>query len=161
MDKALLHVPALCHFDKSKKMRDMAVHAAVGQKSEDVDGMPGFRRLVHSGGIGGIFEKAAVLDRLRDARQDLIYDAASADIRVTDLGVADLPGWQTHILGAGLKLRMGTGRFQAVKIRSFRLGDGIPRTRLGDAAAVHDAEYDGFFRHLRCPPSRSRRNPPV
>ena len=161
MHIALLYAPALCHFNQCKDMGDVAVDAAVGEKTEDMGRMARLRRLVQRGAIGRVFKKAAVRHSAGDLRQGLIHHAACADIGVAYLGVSDLPRGQPHILAAGLQLGVRALRQQAGKIRRICHGNGIPRAGGRDAAAVHDTKYSGFFRHPRSPPSRSRQNLPA
>ena len=53
----------------------MAVHAAVGQQTEDVQGLA-VRRIVKGGSIDRVSKECTVLDGLCDAREVLKHDAA-------------------------------------------------------------------------------------
>ena len=79
----------------------MAVHAAVGEQPQQVQ--PPARRRGLGKGLAqdGVFLEVAILDRLVDAREVLVNDAAGAQVEVADFAVAHLAGGQADIQAAG------------------------------------------------------------
>ena len=77
-----------------------------------------------------------------DARQVLRHDAARAQAHVADLGVAHLPGGQTHVLGRGNQARHRILARESVPGGRFSQGDGIFIGIRPVAPAVEDAEND-------------------
>ena len=77
----------------------MAVDAAVGNQADEMQAR-GFRFFqgVAEHRIGG---QRAFFDRLVDAGEILIDDAARAEIEVADFGIAHLPGRQADIQAGG------------------------------------------------------------
>ncbi len=78
------------------EVAEVAVHAALGHEAHEV------QRAAPPGGLvaglheDAVAEEVAVGDRLRDAREVLVHDAAGADVEVADLGVAHLARRQPH-----------------------------------------------------------------
>ena len=95
MDVDLIESALFSHLYKREKMVDIAVNAAVGQKTHDVEFFAVFLRAVHSVYERGIFKEIAVFDRLGYSGEFLIDYPARADIQVTDLAVAHLSFGET------------------------------------------------------------------
>ena len=95
--------------------------------------------------VDGVFKKPALGNLLGDFRQNLEHHAAGADIGMTDLGVAHLPGRQTDVQAGGLQLGVGVSGKKGVQVWFLRLGDGIARCGRGNAVAVHDDENCAVF----------------
>src|SRR5208282_592689 len=87
----------------------------------------------------GVVKKLPAFDRGLDTRVFLINDAAGADIKVPDFGVAHLRGGQADPLFGSLDERVRIGVPEQIPVRFARLADGIIVTRLAIAEAV---EYD-------------------
>ena len=103
----------------------------------------------------GVFERGFHLRVLHDRvvaagavdlHEVLINDAAGADIRVSDLGVAHLSLRQADVKAACLKLGIGILAEQLIQIRLFGGGDGVARSCRSDAVAVKDYK-NCFFAH--------------
>ena len=138
------------HFHHGKNVPDMAVHAAVGQQAEDMQGLA-VRRVIKGSSIDRIFKKRPVLDGLCDARQILKHNAAGADVRVADLAVAHLAVRQADIQPGGGQLRMRPALQEAVHDRRFCRVNGVAVVRLADAVAVEDDECDFPVAHSQAP----------
>ncbi len=82
---------ALGHFDEGVKMGVVGVHAAVGEKTGEVQPPRPRLRLFHAGDERRVREEVAVDDRLADPGQVLVHHAAGTDVGVADLGVTHLP----------------------------------------------------------------------
>ena len=145
-----LDAAVMRHLHHGENVPDVAVHAAVGQQTEDVQRLAA-RRIVKSGCIDRIFKEGAVLDGLRDARQVLKHDAAGADVRVADLAVAHLAVRQADIQPGGGQLRMRPALQEAVHDRRFCRVNGVAVVRLADAVAVEDDECDFPVAHSQAP----------
>lgn len=78
-------------------MFDVAVYAAVGQQSHQMQGRIVFLAVFDCRKQSFVFEEVAILNRFCNAGQLLINDAASADVGVSNLGVAHLTIRQTNI----------------------------------------------------------------
>ena len=133
----LIKAALLCHVKDCEYVVYMAVHTAVGQKAEDVQGLAAVFRIVHCLDVGCVFKEAAVCYGIVYARQILKHDAPRADIRVADLAVAHLPLRQTDIKAGCLKARVGVFRENAVKAGLFRKAYGIASAVGRYAEAVH------------------------
>ena len=73
------------HVEQSKEMADVAVNSAVGKQSEEMQCGGVMFYVIHGVEQRLILKKAAVLDRVGDQGQVLIYDAAGADVEMADL----------------------------------------------------------------------------
>ena len=144
VDIHTLKTALLCHVEDGKDMLDMAVDAAGGQKPHDVQRLAVCLGIVHCLDIRLVLEELAVFDLLAHLGQDLEHDAPRADVRVSDLGVAHLPGGQTHVQPGGLKRGVGIFGEETVKVRGVRLVDGVALGWRSDAVAVKDDE-NSFF----------------
>ena len=131
-------------------MLDMAVHAAVGQQTENVQGLA-VRRIVKGGSIDRVFKKCPVLDGLCDARQILKHNAAGADVCMADLAVAHLAVRQADIQPGGGQLRVRPALQETVHHRRFGRVDGVSRIRLADAVAIEDDKRDFLVAHSQAP----------
>ena len=138
------------HFHHGKDVPDVAVHTAVGQQAEDMQGLAA-RRIVKGSSIDRIFKKRPVLDGLCDARQILKHDAAGADVRVADLAVAHLAVRQADIQPGGGQLRVRPALQEAVHDRGLSHVNGVAVVRLADAVAVEDDECDFPVAHSQAP----------
>ncbi len=128
--------------DQRAQMRKRGVHAAVGDKAEQMD----TRSVGESRAQDGVLGERAVRDRLVDAHQVLLDDRAGAKVQVADLGVAHLPFGQSHGRSAGGQRRVGELGPQLVEYRCASKRDGVAGTRLGQTPAVEHDQADA-----RCP----------
>ena len=138
------------HFHHGENVPDMAVHAAVGQQTENVQGLA-VRRIVKGGSIDRVSKECTVHDGLCDAREVLKHDAAGADVRVADLAVAHLAVRQADVQTGGRELRVRPALQETVHHRRFGRVDGVSRIRLADAVAVEDDECDFLVAHSQAP----------
>ena len=145
MDKDPFDALALGHIQHREDVGQVAMHAAVGQKPEDMQRLSVRLRVMDRLQINGVFKELPFLDLLGDLREDLEHDAAGADVGMADLGVAHLAGGKADIQTGGLKLGMGIPGKEPVQIGLLRLGDGIARCGRGNAVAVHDDENCAVF----------------
>ena len=146
MDIDLLNAALLSHIERRKDVVQVAVHAAGGEKPHDVQRVAAVLGIVHSLDIHGVLEELAVLDLLAYLGQDLEHDAARADVRVSDLGVAHLSLRQADLKAACLELGVGILAEQFIQIRLFGGGNGVARSGRSDAVAVKDYK-NCFFAH--------------
>ena len=146
MDVNLLQAVTLGQLHKAVKMGDVAVHAAVGEQADQVQSGVVFLRVFHGGEERLVLKEGAVLDRLRDAGQLLIHDAARADVRVADFTVAHLAVRQAHVHTGRADLGQRVRGKQAVKVRFLGRGDRVPLRR-GNAEAVEDHKQKRFLSH--------------
>ena len=138
------------HFHHGENVSDMAVHAAVGQQTENVQGLA-VRRVIKGSSIDRILKKRPVLNGLCDARQILKHNAAGADVRVADLAVAHLAVRQADIQPGGGQLRVRPTLQEAVHDRGLSHVNGVAVIRLADAVAVEDDECDFLVAHSQAP----------
>ncbi|GIQ61876.1 hypothetical protein PACILC2_04440 [Paenibacillus cisolokensis] len=85
-----------------------------------------------------VFEKFAFPDRLADAGQILVNDPSGPDIEMADFRIAHLAFRKPDRLAASGQGRMRISRPVAVKVRLFRLGDGVALRLLAQREAVEN-----------------------
>ena len=117
----LLQAMAFRHLQKRVQMSIMAVHAAVGQQSVQMQGRIILLRILHGSLQSLILEEISVLDLFRDPCQFLIYDTSGAHIHMAHLGVAHLSVRQSYCQAAGIPLYKGIFLHQFIHHRSLCL----------------------------------------
>ena len=147
VDIDLFNAALLCHIEYRKDVRQVAVNAAGGHQTHDVQSLAVCLGVLHGLDVGSVLEELAVLDLLRHLRQDLEHYAAGAHIGVADLGVAHLPGGQTDVKSGSGERGVGIRRKQLVKVRLLRLCNGVAGSRSCETVAVKNYK-NCFFRHL-------------
>ena len=147
VDIDLFNAALLCHIEYRKDVRQVAVNAAGGHQTHDVQSLAVCLGVLHGLDVGSILEELAVLDLLRHLRQDLEHYTTGTHIGVADLGVAHLTGGQTDIKPGCGKRGIRIRRKQLVKVRLLRLCDGVAGSRSCEAVAVKNYK-NCFFRHL-------------
>ena len=125
-------------------MGDVAVHAAVGEQTHDVQSLTVGLGVFDGLDIDLVFKELAGLDLLGDLRQDLEYHATGANVGVTHLGVAHLALGQAHVKSGGLQLGAGILGKELVKIGLLGLGNGVAGSGRRDAETVQN-DKNGFF----------------
>ena len=125
------------------------MHAAVRQKSEDVQRGIFTEHVVDCFVQGSISAKNAVFDGFGNARQFLIDDAARTDIQVSDLGVSHLPFGKTNRKAARPEADMRISFKYFVEIRRVRRLDCISVFRWIQAEAVEYHEHGRLWPY-RC-----------
>ena len=139
MDINALYAALFCHVDEPEKVLDVAVNAAVGQKSHKVQSRVLVNAVFHRVEQDFILEKVAVLDRLAYLYEHLINDPARADVRMADLAVAHLPVGKTDVKPRGAERAERTLGEELAQIGRFRRLDGVAFDLVTDAEAVHYA----------------------
>ena len=104
---------AFGQFEAGVEMIDMAVHAAVGAESHQVQPAAARFQVADERLQDGNFEELALANRLGDPRQALIDDPAGPEIEMADFGIAHLPVRQSDGFAPGIERGMRTGRAQA------------------------------------------------
>ena len=145
--KALL----LGHVEDGEDVLDVAVHAAVGEQAEDVQGAIVRLGVVHGLEIGGVLKEAAVGDGVGYLGQVLEHDAARADVRVTDLAVAHLPFGQADVQAGSGEAGIGASAEQLVHDGGLSQVDGVAVVGLAYTVTVEDYQSYGFNRVSHTP----------
>jgi len=83
--------------DRRENMLLMAVYAAGGQQTDDVNGATTCGSVVDGGAVRRVGCKAAVFNRVIDARYGLVNDPPRAQAHVADFAVAHLALGQSHV----------------------------------------------------------------
>ena len=144
MDIDLFQSAGLGHVKDAEDVIEVAVNAAGGQQTHDVQRLAVVPGVVHGLDVDRVFKELAGLNLLGDLGQDLEHDAAGADVGVTDLGVAHLTLGQTYVQTAGLELGAGVFGKELVEIGLPGGGNRVAGCGRGETIAVHDDE-NGFF----------------
>lgn len=124
----------------------MAVHAAIRQQAENVNGLAGTGCLVHGAGEHRVLEELAIADGFGDAGEVLVDDAAGPQVHVTDFGVAHLPVRQADIHARAGNEPMRPGGAQAIINRRIGGKDGVVFGDFTVAEAIQDDQDQGFGR---------------
>ena len=138
---------ALCHFDQTVHMRHVAVYAAGGEQSHEVQRGALVLCILHRGFQRGILKEIAVLNGFCDLDKLLIDNSAGAHIGMTDLGIAHLTVRQTDIESGSADDIVRVLRKIAVEIRGFRCLDRVAVVARIDSEAVHDQQCNRCFAH--------------
>ena len=152
MDVDLFNALTLRHLQKRVKMGIVAVNTAVGQKPHKVKRSILPSAAIHCGGKRLVFKKRAVTYCVGDKRQHLIYNASGADVRVTDLAVADLPLRQTNVNAGSHQRRVWAFVKQLVEYRCVGSAYGVIITCGSKPEAVQNKEDRRDFTHLLSSP---------
>ena len=80
----------------------VAVHAAIGQQAHQVQGAAVLLTVLHGLQQGGVLEKGAVLNLLRNPGQLLVNDAPGSHVQMAHLGIAHLAFRQPYCHPAGI-----------------------------------------------------------
>ena len=142
----LLQARAPGHFQQRIQVRIVAVHAAIGNKANQVQRSAVFFDALHRARKRGVFKEAAVLNILGNARQLLINDAPCADVGMAHLAVAHLAVRQADIHARGTDGGIRILREQTVQVRRFCGGNGVAVGLVRHPAkAVHNAKKQRLF----------------
>ena len=148
MDIDLIKTGALRQLDDCVQMRVMAVDAAVAHQAHQMQRGAVRLAVFDRAEQSLVLEEVAVLDRLRDAGQLLIDDAASADVRVTDFAVAHLPVRQADVHAGRADVGHRTGFHQFIQTGRVSGDNGVAVIAFILAEAVHDAKQYRFFHSI-------------
>ena len=133
----------LRHLEQRVEVTLVAVHAARGDEAHEMNRAALFLGILHDGDERLVLEEIAVLDVARDARELLVDEAARADVRVADLGVAHLAVRQADELAGCLEVTGVIVCEEAVEDRSLRFLHRVALIELAaETAAIHDDECD-------------------
>ena len=123
------HALAARQVDARLEVAEVGVHAAVRDETHEVErGCPSPALWRRPACRTGFSKKRAVVDRLADARQVLVDDAAGADVEVADLGVAHLPGGQADGRARRVERAVRVGRPEPVEDRRVGERHGVARS---------------------------------
>ena len=137
--------PVLGHAQQGVQVGVVAVHPAVAQQANEVQGLALLLGAIHRPDERLLLKQVAIQNVLGDAGQFLIHHAARADVEVAHLAVAHLPVGQAYAHAAGAQLGVGIGGHQPVHIGGTGGQDGIA-LRVGvDAKAIHDNQRCQFL----------------
>ena len=141
----------LRHLQEGEEVGQVGVNAAVGQEAEQVQGGALLQAGVHGVEIGGVLEKAAVLNGAGNPGQVLEDHPAAADVGVAHLAVAHLPVGQAHVQPGGGEGGVGELLEEFIQPGGFRGFDGVSRLPAAGAEAVHDNQSSRCFVHKQSP----------
>ena len=131
------------HVDERVEVALVTVHAAVGDEADEMECMAVAGTAVQRGRQDLVAEEVPLANVEVDARQVLVDDPPGAEVHVSDLGVAHLPGRQAH----GLTARdQGCVRilFDELPVRRrVRPGYGVVVRVRGEAPAVEHDQHEG------------------
>ena len=136
VERDVFHAFALCHFQQSDDMIDMAVDAAVGEETHEMHGLPCGSGMIHAFVEHGVFKENAVVDVFGDAGQILIDDAAGAHVHMTHFGVADLPFGETDGKAGSVEIAVAMMIPQAVEVGLLSRGNAVALHRLTVAETI-------------------------
>ncbi|MNC29076.1 hypothetical protein D3C75_773130 [compost metagenome] len=163
MDVHFLQIFLLGQLQKCEQVRNVAVHAAVGQKPVQVELGAVLLGVADRAQQGFVLEEISVADGLGNAGQVLIYDPACADIQVSNFRVAHLAFRQTYSLAASGEGGVRKFSLNAVIVGFFGLFDSIPLNAVAQSEAVQNNQCYRFGScHLTSllPPARCRKPAP-
>ena len=120
------------------QMIDMAVHAAVGKQSPDMQRRAVGDSLFDRIDNRRIAREGPALDRLRDSHQVLVDNAARANRQMPDFGIAHHARRQAHRFARRVELGMRLRRVEPVHHRSLRRRDRVRRAALADSPSVEN-----------------------
>jgi len=143
MDKNIAQVFPCRQVQQGKEMADVAVHPAVGQKADQVQGGIVLLRVVHRSQQYLVFKKLAFLDVPRNAGQFLVNDPTGADVEVAHLRVAHLAFRQADRLTGGLQPAVRVIGHEAFHVGRVRPGDGVPLGAGIQSPSVQDDQDEG------------------
>ena len=128
----------LAHLKNGVQVSNVAVNAAVGQKSVNVQiGILHFTVVDRFEDLG-ILKEYSVLDLLGDPCKFLINDPAGAHIHVTDLGIAHLPVRESYRHTAGISLYKRNTLHKPADDRSICHGNSVSFGIVVKAIAIQD-----------------------
>ena len=128
----------LGQLQQTEQVINVAVNAAVGQQAHQVQGGTVLLAVFHRAQQGRVFKKVPVLNRLGDAGQLLVDDAARTDVGVANLRVAHLPVRKADIKAGSADLGVGVLGKIFVEVRLFGGMDGVAVVGVVDAETVED-----------------------
>ena len=138
MDIYLLQSFPFRKLQKPVKMRIVAVDAAIGQKSHDMQRRAVPAAVLHALQQRRIPEEISVLNALGNARQFLVDDPSGTHVQMADFGIAHLSVRQSDRQSGGISLNKGTLLHQPVKIRCIRQSNRIVLSFFTESESVHD-----------------------
>ena len=100
-------------------MFKVAVNAAIGKKTEDMEGGIIFFAVFHCGTKCFVFEKASVTDCIGDSHKGLINNSSCADVGVANFGVAHLTVRKSDVKSGSTDYGFWAGFFYFIKVWHF------------------------------------------
>ena len=135
------------HLHRRLDVGDVAVDAAGGQESVDVDRLAVGLGLEHGVLVGRILKESAVLNGVGDLGQILEHHPAGADVGVAHLGVAHLALGETYVQAGGRQLAAGALGKDLIQEGLPGVGNGVARRLVPEAEAVHNDQCGRSFTH--------------
>src|SRR5580698_1437083 len=132
------------HLQQGVKMGLIGMHAAVGDKTEQMQAALATAGILHGCDQHRMGEKLAVLNKQLDAGAVHVHNASGADVEVADFAVAHLTVRQTNILAAGVNQRVRIFAQQAVVGRLAGQCNGVGFGFDAVSPAVKDDENEWF-----------------
>ncbi len=145
------------HAKQGNKVVDVAVNAAVGDESHEVQGFARVAGGVHCVHQHGVARQRSIIDGARDADDVHEDHPAGPQGHVAHLGVAHLPLGEPHRLAARVEPAHGERAAHPVEERRVRLRNRVVLVRVAQAEAVQDDQHGERWSHAR---SRGSRNGP-
>jgi len=121
----------------------VAVDAAGREQPHDVHGLLVENGLVHGVHQGLVEEEGAVLDRLVDASQVLVDDAAGPQVHVSHFRIAHLSFRQADGLARGSDQRVGAALPEGIPDRGAGGADGVVLGLFAVAPAIENEQQGG------------------
>lgn len=119
-------------------MLDIAMHAAIREQTQKVNGTIRVNGRIHRLDENLVLFDAAVLACIVNARKLLVHDASRAHVQMSDLGIAHLAIGKANVTPRRSECRMRTLRPQLVKVGLGCKRNGVSRTVLGQTKAIHN-----------------------
>ena len=145
-----VQAPIPGHAQQRKQVLDVGVYTAVAEQPEQVQRRSFLLAVVHDPGVGGVLEKAPLLDVQGDPGQVLEHHPARADVGVAHLAVAHLPFGQSHVQTGGGQAAKTVPCKKPVQVWRVSRGNGVvPRPGgIGKSKAVQNDQCDWFLHTL-------------
>ena len=148
MNINVLKTVLLAHLDKSIKMCIVAVNAAVGEQTPDMEVGVVLLAVLDSAEELFVLKEDAVLDILCDESEVLVDDTAGTDVHVTYLGVTHLSVRKSYSKSGSISELIRALCHQLIHNGCVSHLDGVTLFLLRDAVAVEDHHYYRFLSHI-------------
>ena len=126
-------------FQQAVKVVGVAVNAARGKQSEQMQCAAARQNFISDADEGFILEEIAVANRLGNFRQRLVNDAPRANVHVPNFGIAHLPVGKSNVFAGSLQLRVRIFFSEFVENRRLaNLNRIVLIHRVANSPAVHD-----------------------
>ena len=137
----------LCKLQQTIQVGVVAVHAAAGQQTHQMQSAAVLLTVLHRSGKSLVGKEITILNGLGDPGQLLVHDTTGANVSVTNLRVAHLPIRQTNTHAGCADGGIRAVCKIAVQVRGCSCLNGIAVGVRVDAESVHDNQCNRFFAH--------------